>query len=125
MTTSPSYLLDQPRPMRSVNLVKRYVFDLNEVVEDLKGTLSLTEEQTELARAWVIEHLREFHYLDVDTFPRKGREITDVSRRCPRYVDALNRSLYGLFSPMAWHTFNTEFFDLSFRHDILSVDIYD
>jgi hypothetical protein len=122
---NPTYFTYQPRRMRDAQLVKRYVFDLNEVVGDLKTALQLSDEQTELARAWVIEHLREYHYLDVGLFNEPAQEVKAVERRCPRFVDALNRSLYRLFVNMACHTCNAEFFDLSLRHDVLQVAVYD
>jgi len=123
---TPLFTIRQPGPMRDdVQLVKRYVFDLNDVVGELKTILQLNDEQSELARAWVVEHLREYHYLDVQLFADVDNVVRSASHRSPRYVDALNRSLYGLFARMAYHTSNAEFFDLTLRHNVLQVAVYD
>jgi hypothetical protein len=114
--------------MRDLRLVKRYVFDLNDVVAELQAVTDLSPEERELAKAWIINHLYEMHYLDVDLIHdlpwRRGNDVRGIEKRGGRYIHALNSSLWHLFREMSSHICNSEFFDASFRHNVLSVAVY-
>jgi hypothetical protein len=111
-------------------LVKRYMFDLNAVVEDLKTVADLSESDEELARAWVINHLSEIHYIDITpigTMPWDlQRQLHDkIETRSGRFTQALTSTLWHNLRKMSLHVCNCSFFDITFNHDILLVAVYD
>jgi hypothetical protein len=125
--TDPSTFYRQTR-MRDLRLVKRYVYDLNDVVAELQNMFDLSPEERELARAWIIDHLYQMHYLDVDLIQDLPLRCSNVVHRLEvrggRYTPSLQSSLWHLFKDMALDVCNSEFFNASFRHNVLSVAVY-
>lgn len=113
-------------PMTAPVLVKRYVYDLHEAVAALNGTGGFVPPDP-TARAWIIEHLRSYHFLDVDElgYLTHRSDIGTVDERCGRLSQALTKGLYKLFLPMSIHAMEAAFTDIQFKHDVLSISVYD
>lgn len=120
MPVAKSPMIDAPV------LVKRYVYDLHEAVADLNSTGAFTPPDP-TAEAWIVEHLRSYHRLDVDELGALAyrSDVATVEERCGRLAQALTKRLYKLFRPMAMHAMEAAFTDIQFKHKVLSVSIYD
>lgn len=104
-------------------LVKRFVYDLHEVMVSLNlaGGYPVS---APAAKAWILEHLRSYHYIDVDEFPQRI-SLIDLDARGGRVTAAITRQLYKLFHPMSIEATNACFTDVTFKNEVLTVSIYD
>jgi hypothetical protein len=117
---------DVNHPLNHSTLRKRYVYDLSETVRQLDALGDFTPpDQT--SQAWIVEHLRSHHLIDVDELDLLTRrsDIRKVDERCGRVPRALTKSLYRMFYPMTLHAMEAAFTDIHFKHNVLTVMVYD
>ena len=120
--------LQKALKMYDLRLTKRYVFDLNEVVAGVQHMATFSVADKTLARAWIVNHLYKMHYLDVQLIPDlpwvEEYAVIQMGRQGGRYMHGLESSLWRLFREMSQHVCNSQFFNITFNHDILAVDVY-
>lgn len=105
---------------------KRFVYDLSAALGDLAAHGRFPPNDP-TPKAWLVEHLRSYHQLEVDDlYPLTRRsDIRLIDERCPRVAQALTKSLYRMFRPMAFLAMEAHLTDMSLRHDQLTVTLYD
>lgn len=115
----------RPPPMRGYSRVKRFVYDLGEAVGQLTN-LGDFRGAEETPKAWIVEHLRSYHNLDVIELGPLTRlhDVEQVDLRCGRVAEVLTRDLYKMFFPMSVLAMEAEHTDMQFRHNVLTVDLY-
>lgn len=109
----------------SMHLTHRYVYDLGDVVGTLQSLGDYPPEDDH-AKAWIVNHLRSYHFLDTDGLLHiDGRcNPSDLDKRCGRWTDGLTRRLYRMFSPMAFEAQEAFFLDMQFQHSVLTIALY-
>lgn len=105
---------------------QRFIFDLSDIAADINRFCEAPLDK-DYADAVIVEHLRQFHYLNVDSlFDRSPREWSRFLRyRAPEVADQIDRELYRLFGRMAWVTFSSFKVHYSLRHHLLNVLVYE
>ena len=121
MTTSPS-------TMNDAVLVKRYVYDLHDAVGLLHAAGNFPRDDPR-PMAWVLDHLREYHFLDISDISHLVHNVypttREVDQRCGRLTHGCTQRLYRLFKPMAFEAAEATFLDMRVHCGILTVQLYE
>lgn len=112
--------------LHEFTLTQKFVYDLGDILTTLRAVADL-EENEHSVEDWLMEHLRQCHYLNVDLCspPEKRRSAMDVYLRCERYAVSVEHSLYQLFLPMSYRAQEASFTNVKLNHNILTVAVYD
>lgn len=106
---------------------RQYVFDLGDVIGTLQSMV-FPQEQRYLAKAFIVEHLHEFHFMDTHELPglplRHRDAVRRMSQRGGAFVRVLNQRLWRTFYPMTFDVAYAWRVDASFKHNVLTVKVY-
>jgi hypothetical protein len=111
-----------------LKLDRQFVFDLSDVIGQLEVVMFNQEEQRHLASALIVDHLYEYHFLDVDDFlslpQREHRRLQEMANLGGYYLHAIHSGLWHAFRTMSFHVHNARHFHASLKHNVLTVKVY-
>jgi hypothetical protein len=111
-----------------LKLDRQFVFDLNDVIGQLQVAVFTQDEHKHLAGALIVDHLYEYHYLDVDGFlslpQREHQRILELGKSGGNVLHALHSGLWHAFRLMSFHVHNARHFSASLKHNVLTVKVY-
>lgn len=111
----------------AIRATRRYVFNLHEELTTIQVAGGYPPD-SDVAKAWIVEHLRAYHYLDVGELHQltHRNDINQVAERIgERYSKWLHHALYRLFVDVAHRALEAAFVRVSFKNDHLSLLLYD
>ena len=112
-------------PMATMHRYRRYVYDLQDVVEGLRAAALFRLAQAEI-EAWILDELR-LAYKVQDLEPcetiRMAQGVHDY-QGWGKLRQVTVRQLLALFDPMSHDYYDADYADVQFRHAVLTISLY-
>lgn len=112
-------------PTALMHRYRRYVYDLQDVVEGLRAAAHYRLAQAEI-EAWILNELRlAYKVQDLEPY-ETSRQAQGVHNHLEgdKLRHVFLRQLLVLFDPMSHEYYDADFADVQFRHAVLTISLY-